>query len=418
MVYTSRKRNFRRFIKTHNLKYYFAFLAMVLAIVAAVIVITRNNRQNKPSDSTNENTKPTEGSTEQETDIPPETVRGIYKLELNLATGRMAAYEWDSEAEAFSEKAERYMLFAARNVKEGDFTAPYASTSKSAWSASERKERFYRYATSFGGKTVFHSPDYDTQGDKNSLIAESYSAIGEGSADALSDGITLTVADAKWIYENCSFESEIKIYSDESEERYETANQIIPIPEEITWEPTDTSNGTPWCQTEIAELTAPPVFELILGSSEAVVLGSAKAHDKSGANVSEYIYFTGKYEIDKPGEYSLSYNLIDVFGNHLQQPLKLTVKEPETTPEATTPEPTTEIPTEAEPQTDETPDDTSSSETENPEPDTTDTQTDESTGDLPEPSSSQEEASNEENTSSGAEEETAEENPPPSDLFT
>lgn len=415
MVYTSRKRNFRRFIKTHNLKYYFAFLAMVLAIVAAVIVITRNNRRNKPSGSQDETAEQTESQTEQETDIPPETVRGIYRLDLNLATGQMAVYEWDADSEAFSEKAEQYMLFAARNVNAGEYAAPYGSASKSAWASSERKERFYRYSTSFGGKIIFHSPDYDTQGDKNSLIAKSYEAIKEHSADDLSDGITLTVADAKWIYENCSFESEIRIYSDERESAHETANRIIPIPEGITWEPTDSSNGTPWCQTEIAELSAPPVFELTLGAPETVVLGSAKALDKSGADVSKYVYFSGKYEIDKPGVYSLTYNLIDVFGNHLQQPLKLTVKEPETTPEETTPEPTTEITTESEPQTDES--DTSGlNETESSEPDTSQPpQTDETSGDLPEPSSSDEnETSGSEEITSKSEEETTEEIPPSS----
>lgn len=410
MVYTSRKRNFRRFIKTHNLKYYFAFLAMVLAIVAAVIVITRNNRPGRQSGTVDETSKTADRTTEPETVTEPENVRGIYRLCLNLETGCMAAYEWDAAAEEFSENAARHMLFAARNINTGDFTAPYTGTSKSAWASSERKDRFYRYATSFGGKIVFHSPDYDTQGDRNSLIAESYKAIGERGTEELSDGITLTVADARWIYENCSFESEIKIYTDKNEQTGTPANRIIPIPEEIKWEPTDTSHGTPWCQTEIEELTAPPVFELSLGASVSVVLGSAKALDKSGADVSEYVYISGEFDTDKPGVYSLNYNLIDIFGNHLQKPLKLTVKEPETTPEETTTEPQTtpEATTENIPGTDENTSE-NVSETETTEPETSDSQTEEETEPstetvLPETSSEQ---------ITSAQEEAAEENPQP-----
>ncbi|MCM1308144.1 MAG: hypothetical protein NC223_06060 [Butyrivibrio sp.] len=426
MVYTSRKRNFRRFIKTHNLKYYFAFLAMVLAIVAAVIVITKNNRAAKPSDDRGESATPSEYATEAETELSPETVRGIYKLELNLANGYMAAYEWDAEKASFSEEAARYMLFAALDITEGELSAPYASTDKSAWTASERDERFYRYATSFGGKIIFHSPDYGVLGDKNSLIADSYAAIDEGGADNLSAGITLTVADAKWIYENCSFESEIKIYSDAGAERGEAANRIIPIPEGITWEPTDASNGTPWCQTEIAELSAPPIFELSLGAPETVVLNSAKALDKSGTDVSEYVYFTGECETDKPGVYNLSYNLIDIFGNHLQQPLRLTVKAKETVPEteATTAETVSETVTEGE---DDEPSTTESSafetETDSSEPDTSDTSADESTDTLPETPSQSEAISDsgEESSPTPANEheyeeaETTEELPPSSD---
>ncbi len=410
MVYTSRKRNFRRFIKTHNLKYYFAFLAMVLAIVAAVIVITRNNRPGKQPGTVDDTSKTADTLTEPETDTEPENVRGIYRLCLNLETGCMTAYEWDAQSEKFSENAARHMLFAARNIKTGDFAAPYDKTSKSAWASSERKDRFYRYATSFGGKIVFHSPDYDTQGDRNSLIAESYEAIGERGAEDISDGITLTVADARWIYENCSFESEIKIYTDKNEQAGAPANRIIPIPEEIKWEPTDSSHGTPWCQTEIEELTAPPVFELSLGAPVSVVLGSARALDKSGGDVSEYVYISGEYGIDKAGIYSLTYNLIDIFGNHLQKPLKLTIKEPETTPEETTAEPQT-TPEETTENTSVSGESTSEnvSEPETTETHTSDLQTEEETGPSTETAPS--ETSSEQITST--QEEAAEENPPP-----
>ncbi len=305
----------------------------------------------------------------------------------------MTAYEWDAQSEKFSENAARHMLFAARNIKTGDFAAPYDKTSKSAWASSERKDRFYRYATSFGGKIVFHSPDYDTQGDRNSLIAESYEAIGDRGAEDISDGITLTVADARWIYENCSFESEIKIYTDKNEQAGAPANRIIPIPEEIKWEPTDSSHGTPWCQTEIEELTAPPVFELSLGAPVSVVLGSARALDKSGGDVSEYVYISGEYGIDKAGIYSLTYNLIDIFGNHLQKPLKLTIKEPETENTSVSGESTSE--NVSEPETTET--------------HTSDLQTEEETGPSTETAPS--ETSSEQITST--QEEAAEENPPP-----
>lgn len=338
MIYTSRKRSFRRFIKTHNLKYYFAFLAMVLAIVAAVIVMTRNNRQNRPPEGDEPDKTATTGNTsETETDIPPDSVRGVYRLCLNLGTGRMAAYGWDSDQEAFSEQAERYMLFAVKKIREGEYASPHSAASKSAWAASEKENRFYRYVTAFGDQIVFHSADYDTMNDRNSLIVDSYNAIeGEGAFAAdLSDGVTLTVADAKWIYENCSFESEIVVYTDKNEERHKTANQIIPIPEGITWEPTDASNGTPWCQTELSDLSTLPELEVRVGSPRTFLFNPIKAVDIDESDVTEYVYLTGDFDLRKAGVYALTYHIIDVFGNHLQQALKLTVSEPETTPEAT-----------------------------------------------------------------------------------
>lgn len=342
MIYTSRRRNFRQFIKTRNLKYYIAFLAMVMAVIVAVIVITKNGKQNKIPDDRPDNTGVADNETdsgtdnETETDIVPETVRGIYQICVNLATNRIAVYEWNDDEEAFSDKAERYMLFASKNIQEGEYKAPYSHTDKNAWKESENETRFYRYATELGNKLIFHSADYNIFNDKNSLLVESYSAIGKdlpdgpvvnvSKDDVLSDGITLTLADAKWIYENCSYECSVKIYSNPSEDLYEPAYQIISIPDDITWEPTDSSYGTPWCQTEIATLDSPKQFELIsLGAPLSYLLERAKATDITGADVSKYVYLSGDYDLDEPGEYSLHYNLIDIFGNHIQNPFKLVV---------------------------------------------------------------------------------------------
>lgn len=343
MVYTSRKRNFRKFIKTHNLKYYAAFLAMVLAVIAAVVVINRNNSRGSlptESDATADHTESVSGG---QTEAETENLRGVYRLCLNLATGRMAAYEWDGEAGKFSDSARRHMLFAAKNIKEGEYKAPYSAASKSTWASSGSAaeagagEQFYRYVTDFGDGMVFHSASYGALNDKNSLIADSYMAIGvtaeqntEGYRASLSPGVTLTVADAKWIYENCSFESEVLVYSDAKEEKPEPANSIISVPEEITWEPTDDSRGTPWCQTRVEEFTAMSELILDVKAPGKFLMLNVRAVDSEGGDVSEYVYITGGFDLEKPGEYGIVYNIIDIFGNHLERAAKLTVKEPET----------------------------------------------------------------------------------------
>lgn len=72
-------------------------------------------------------------------------------------------------------------------------------------------------------------------------------------------GITLSVADAKWIYEHCSFDSVITIYTDKNERH---TLELIKIPDGITWDPTDVTTGSPWVQTRIKSMDAPSTITI------------------------------------------------------------------------------------------------------------------------------------------------------------
>ncbi len=318
MVYLSKKRGLKGFFKTGNLKYYIAFFVLFLAVIAVIIIVSRRIKPddddiNKESDIATED-KTTEAYTDNTT-----TTRGVYKICVNKSTYMISVYAYDEKSDSYSDSPARCMLGGIGDLDEGTYSS--GKGAKSSWSTADNG--FYRYYSDFGNDIVFHSALYNVMNDKNSLNTADYAAIGSHSENK---GITLLLADAKWIYENCSFESEIVVYQKADEEIDCDFISPIDIPEGITWEPTDTSDGSVWCQSEITTLDCAAELTVETGSDINSILSHVNARNKAGESVISYVYIIGEYNLDKAGTYNISLNLIDVYGNYLTRAVELTVE--------------------------------------------------------------------------------------------
>lgn len=103
-----------------------------------------------------------------------------------------------------------------------------------------------QYSTWICGDILFHSVPYLTKGDKSSLEYWAYDQLGQ----RVSMGcVRLTVADAKWIYDNCVVGTQVEFYSSSNPGpwgRPETM-KISNAPDNIRgWDPTDPDSRNPW----------------------------------------------------------------------------------------------------------------------------------------------------------------------------
>lgn len=103
-----------------------------------------------------------------------------------------------------------------------------------------------QYATRISGPYLFHSVPYFTQ-KKDDLEYEEYNKLGEAASLGC---IRLSVADAKWIYDNCPVGTPVEIYDSDQKEPMEK-----PTPVRIDlqdgrrgWDPTDPDPKNPWKQ--------------------------------------------------------------------------------------------------------------------------------------------------------------------------
>lgn len=103
-----------------------------------------------------------------------------------------------------------------------------------------------QYATHIVDGILFHSVPYLTKGDRSSLEYWAYDQLGS----RVSMGcVRLTVADAKWIYDNCTIGTEVEFYSSSNPGPLgkPSARKISDAPKNVRgWDPTDPNKHNPW----------------------------------------------------------------------------------------------------------------------------------------------------------------------------
>lgn len=103
-----------------------------------------------------------------------------------------------------------------------------------------------QYATHIVGGILFHSVPYKIKGDRSSLKYNAYDQLGS----RVSMGcVRLTVADAKWIYDNCRIGTQVQFYASSNPGPLgkPSAKKISSAPNSVRgWDPTDPNSNNPW----------------------------------------------------------------------------------------------------------------------------------------------------------------------------
>ena len=103
---------------------------------------------------------------------------------------------------------------------------------------------FGRYSTRIIGGILFHSVPYTSESE-DSLEYWEYDKLG---TTASLGCVRLSVADTKWIFDNCEVGTQVEFYtsSDPGPLGKPTAQKISDNVECRNWDPTDTSSNSPW----------------------------------------------------------------------------------------------------------------------------------------------------------------------------
>ena len=77
-------------------------------------------------------------------------------------------------------------------------------------------------------------------------------------------------------------------------------------------------------------LECPEIVEIEVGESVNALKRSIKATDDKGADITAYTMFFGHYNTDTPGNYKITVQIADIYGNVLTDTISLIVVMPET----------------------------------------------------------------------------------------
>ena len=195
---------------------------------------------------------------------------GWYRIDYNGGVGYVSG-DYVTVAPGQSEKSDApYLLKVNRKQNiviayakddNGDYTKPYkamvcsvgldGATPTGTYTTSDKYtwrllsgNVYGQYATRITGHILFHSVPYFTRS-KSDLEYDEYNKLGQPASLGC---IRLSVADAKWIYDNCPKGTTVTIYDSDQKEPLEkpTPIHIDTNDSRRVWDPTDPDSNNPW----------------------------------------------------------------------------------------------------------------------------------------------------------------------------
>ena len=179
-----------------------------------------------------------------------------------------------------------------------------------------------QYCSRIVGGVLFHSVYYSAA-DPSTLAYNSYNRLGSAASHGC---VRLNVADAKWIYDNCSSGTKVRIYdgNDPGPLGKPTPVRIDTSSKYRGWDPTDPNPKNPWRK----------MAPTIKGVKKLTVERLAKKPDlKKGITATDYkgkslkIKLTGKLNMKKAGKYTITYKTTDSLNRTTTVKRVITVKD-------------------------------------------------------------------------------------------
>lgn len=338
MYYNSNRNRLKNWLAGTDLKIYILMMAVILVMAVFVIIFLFN-----PSAGKNSDTKDDLISEENTMNSPQETISSVsnegenssdsvddvenpdilYRIAVNKALNNVCVYSYNTDTKEYDTL---YLAFKA-SVYEGLETGEYVLAERTSW-RNLGNDTYVQYSSKPEETLLFHSAVYSYQ-HKGMLINSTYNAIGSANTDV--PGVTLTVEDAKWIFENCPDGTVVEVMDDSSQEAvlqdagYEYAS-FITAPDIINWDPTDPDKNNKWVDGNVEVINGVSDKTVPLNSSFDVWNG-VYVKTTEGVNVTNSLIITGKVDTSVAGQYIVTYTILTKNGSIIQSSEKVTVSE-------------------------------------------------------------------------------------------
>lgn len=236
-----------------------------------------------------------------------------YYIKVNRTTNCVTVYQKDSTGNyTVPVKAMICSVGAGNNTPVGKFKTP----AKYRW-----KELiggvWGQYSTRITDGVLFHSCCYATT-NGSTLFTKTYNKLGK--KDSLGC-VRLTVADAKWIYDNCPLGTTVEVF--------DAPTDPLPRPEAIkmtantnypNWDPTDPDPNNPWRKEQVKIIIDQPKKFIKRGDAYAynnlseILHRGVKAYD--AANNEIHYDISCDVNVNECGQYIIKYYAADCLGNY------------------------------------------------------------------------------------------------------
>ena len=241
---------------------------------------------------------------------------GNYTVPYKSMICSVGTYYWDTKTETVK-----------GNTPLGTYTMPGQRYKWRLLFGPDGLDVYGHYTTRIVGHILFHSVPYTvkgtTPGTEKTLWEGQYNMLGSPASKGC---IRLSVADSKWIYDNCGKGTIVEIYDDADNPGPLGRPEAIKIPGESPyagWDPTDPDKKNPWHTGEVVLSGVTNVADIergtlidwtkyFIGKSTDDIMDDVTAKDVDGLGLT--ISLNSLLDISKIGQYQLTYTATGVTG--------------------------------------------------------------------------------------------------------
>ncbi len=235
-----------------------------------------------------------------------------YKIKINRATNVVTIY--NSEGEAVKAMT---CSTGGGNTPLGTFSAGQ----KYRWQTLDGP-CYGQYCTRITGHVLFHSVWYYSY-DLNSQSTAQYNKLGTAASHGC---VRLTVADAKWIYDNVPSGTSITIFDGTEKDDPLGKPKTIKVSEDTRggWDPTDPDPNNPYKALR-PKINVSAVKKVVSYGKKSNYKTAVRATDSGGGDITGDIKIKGKVNTKKLGTYKVVYRVTDALGHQAKKTIKIKV---------------------------------------------------------------------------------------------
>ena len=235
-----------------------------------------------------------------------------YSIRINRATNVVTVYN-------SSGKAVRAMTCST-----GGSNTPlgtYSAGQKYRWQVLDGP-CYGQYCTRITGHVLFHSVWYYSY-DLNSQSTVQYNKLGTPASHGC---VRLTVADAKWVYDNIPSGTSITIFDGTEADDPLGKPKTIKVSEATRggWDPTDPNPDNPYAAYR-PTIDVKYVKTEVAYGKKSNYKTAVLAKDSGGGDISDDVKVSGKVNTKKLGTYKVKYTVTDALGHTSKKSIKIKV---------------------------------------------------------------------------------------------
>ncbi len=163
-----------------------------------------------------------------------------------------------------------------------------------------------QYVSGFSGPYLIHSVPYLTM-DAGDLETEEYNDLSHNASQGC---VRMSVADVKWIYDNCPMNTPVRVIDAGADHDPLGTPPSVKIDESIRWDPTDPDEHNPYREHSPA-VTASDIT--VKKGADPDLMKGVNAVDLCGNDITDRVEIDGTVYTEKPGVYYLTYRVTDDF---------------------------------------------------------------------------------------------------------